>query len=87
MLEAQEAVQALQDGLGRAGARAIVADEAADDEAVALLHPGLIVLAIGRPRVKWTPWRWHQPRRHALMNSLPLALCHSRNAKGRRWET
>jgi len=45
--QAEQAVEALQDSLGRAGAIAVVAHEAADDEAVALLDPGLIVLAIG----------------------------------------
>jgi hypothetical protein len=47
---AQQAVQALQDGLGGAGAIAIVADEGAAEEAVALVRPGLIVLAIGGGR-------------------------------------
>jgi hypothetical protein len=67
---AQQPVPALQDGLGGAGAMAIVAGEGAAEEAVALVRPGLIVLAIGgRPRVKRMPWRWHQPSRHALMHS------------------
>lgn len=47
VLQAKQAVQPLQDGEGGAGAVAIIADEAADEEAVALLDPGLIILAIG----------------------------------------
>ena len=46
VLQAEQAVQALQDGEGGAGAIAVVADEAADEQAIALFDPGLIVLAI-----------------------------------------
>jgi len=45
-LQPEQTIEALQDGEGGAGARAVVAHEPADDEAVALLDPGLIVLAI-----------------------------------------
>jgi hypothetical protein len=47
VLQAEQAVEAPQDGPGGAGAVAVIADEAADEQAVALLDPGLIVLAIG----------------------------------------
>jgi hypothetical protein len=47
VLQAEQGVEALEDGPRGAGAVAIVADEAADEEAVALLDPGLVVLAIG----------------------------------------
>jgi len=46
VLQAEEAVQPLQDGKGGPGAVAVVADEATDEEPVALLDPGLIILAV-----------------------------------------
>lgn len=66
MVQPEEAVQPLQDGKAGAGDVAVVPDEAADHEAVALLDPGLIVLAIRAPRVKRIPSRRHQATRHAL---------------------
>ena len=85
MLQAEQAVQALQDGEGGAGAIAVVADEAADEQAIALFDPGLIVLAIGAAPGEADLWRRHQPSRQPLTNSLPLSLCHSRRANGTRW--
>src|SRR5574339_422228 len=49
VLEAEQTVEALQDRPRRAGAEAVVADEAAHEQAVALLDPGLVILAIGAP--------------------------------------
>ena len=59
VLLAEEAVQPLQDGQGGAGAEAVVADEAKNEEAVALLDPDLIVLAAParRPPFDRTPAR------------------------------
>jgi hypothetical protein len=46
VVQPEQAVEALQDGQGGPGAVAIATDEAADEEPVALLDPGLIILAI-----------------------------------------
>src|SRR5713226_7169152 len=46
VLQTQQPIQALQDAPGRARAVAIGADEAAHEEAIALLDPSLIVLAV-----------------------------------------
>jgi hypothetical protein len=82
VLETQQAMQALQDSLGRAGPITVVADQAADDGHCAA-HPGLIVLAIGAAGCGRRGAGAN--RGDALMNSLPLSVCHSRTAK--RWGT
>jgi transposase len=47
VLEPEQGVKALEDRPGGAGGVAVVADEATHEEAVTLLDPGLVVLAIG----------------------------------------
>src|SRR5262245_48517663 len=47
VLEAQQGVQALQDRPRGTRAVAVIAAEPPDEQAVALLHPGLVVLAVG----------------------------------------
>src|SRR5262245_33322745 len=49
VVEAQQGVEALQGGPRRAGAVAVIADEAADQQAIALLDPGLVIFAIRAP--------------------------------------
>jgi hypothetical protein len=46
VLQPEQVVDALQGSGGRAGAVAVIAHEASDEQAVALFDPGLIVLAI-----------------------------------------
>src|SRR5262245_18285564 len=46
VLEPAQVVEALQDGPGRTGAEAVVADEPAHEQAVALFDPRLIVLSV-----------------------------------------
>src|SRR5215475_1602941 len=45
VVEAKQGVEALQGGPRRAGAVAVIADEAADQQAIALLDPGLVIFA------------------------------------------
>jgi len=47
VLQAEQVLETLQHGPGGAGAVAVVAHEPAHEQAVALLDPGLVVLAIG----------------------------------------
>src|SRR5262245_30781613 len=49
VVEAQQGVEALQGGPRRAGAVAVIADEATDQQAIALLDPGLVIFAIRAP--------------------------------------
>src|SRR5215472_15481130 len=49
VVEAKQGVEALQGGPRRAGAVAVIADEAADQQAIALLDPGLVIFAIRAP--------------------------------------
>jgi len=49
VMHTEEAVQPLKDGGGGPGAVAVVTDEAADEEAVALRDPGLIILEMRVP--------------------------------------
>src|SRR5688572_33410799 len=60
-LESQQAIETLEDRESRARAITVIPDETADDEAVALLDPRLIVLAIRPP-----------PRTADVMAATPL---------------
>src|SRR5215471_7038304 len=52
VLEAKQGVEALQGGPRRAGAVTVIADEATDQQAIALLDPGLVIFAIRPPSRK-----------------------------------
>src|SRR5215470_4299745 len=52
VVEAEQDVEALQGGPRRAGAIAVIADEAADEQAIALLDPGVVIFAIRSPPCK-----------------------------------
>src|SRR5881296_2146026 len=72
-LQTEQTVEALQHGEGRARAVPVVADQAADDQAVALFDPGLIVLAV-RPAAREADVSTPAPGEQVLVEELAAVI-------------